>query len=102
VTPAIPLHYPNHRRSGSKAVTQSQELSTPAKSEKSESGEDTIANHGHKNGILQHPMTPESLSSSIHKAGVDQAEEPLPVPETATASEGVEHANGKRLDDALH
>jgi hypothetical protein len=89
---AIPLHYPNHRRGASKAVGL--ETTTPAKSEKSDNGSGDERGLAHRHGG-QHPMTPESLSSSIHKPDVampESRDESAPVPETAP--EANEHVNG--------
>lgn len=88
---AIPLHYPNHRRANSRAV--SQETTTSAKSEKSDAGSGDERHTAHGG---QHPMTPESLSSSIHKpeeSSSGSRDERLSVPEKAP--DAAEHVNGE-------
>lgn len=95
VVPAIPLQFPRsqqRRRAGTNSL--SQELPTPAKSEKSDttSGDERHTSHG----MAQQPMTPESLTSSLHKTdgSVFIAQE-----EGGTASEKeqapVQHVNGE-------
>ena len=93
IVPAIPLHYPNHRRGPSKAAV-SQETTTPAKSEKSDAGSGDERLASHSDGV-QHPMTPESLSSSVHKveAGNDSREGASPL--SGKTSEDAKVVNGE-------
>jgi hypothetical protein len=95
VVPAIPLQYPRaqqRRRADTKSV--SHWVPTPAKSEKSDtmSGDDGHVDHG----MIQHPMTPESLASSLHRAEGSVStsqEEGLPAPEKEPEPTG--QVNGK-------
>jgi hypothetical protein len=93
---AIPLHYPNHRRGASKVAGL--ETTTPAKSEKSDSGsgDERILPLPRRQNGGQHPMTPESLTSSIHKPdGVVSESRDEAAPVSRTVLEPTEHVNGE-------
>jgi hypothetical protein len=97
VVPAVPLQYDRsqqRRRANTKSI--SHKAPTPAKSEKSDttSGDERHTIHG----AVQHPMTPESLASSLHKGEGSVAvsqEEGLSVPVKEPEPEPVADVNGE-------